>query len=257
MLARQRLRLRNQFKRLIGATSQRVVFLHIPKCAGTSLNHHFKSNFGSGQSGNSVLLDSSLGSAFEPGQLRKAQSAQFVAGHHGWRTLRRVAEGAVTFTVIRDPYERLRSMYEFVHSDAKLKHPHFLAMRQVAVDSSFEDFCLSDDPNTRAFVDNAMTRTLSDDYFPYVRQTSANVEQAIENLEKLDFVVTQSRLDKAMPEIARRTRTELIHSGKRRNETSRTNAPVISKDEFLGDPRLHERIKGDLRLFERARAISL
>ena len=83
----------------------KLAHLHIPKTAGTSLNHAIGLNFEKDE----VLRD-----VYEPYFWKndfKVDHFKFIAGHVGYRIIDRI--GFDFFTVLRDPYDRALSVYYY------------------------------------------------------------------------------------------------------------------------------------------------
>ena len=254
MFERYLTRAAHRARELSGHTPQRVVFLHIPKCGGSSLNSHFKSNFGSQRSGRTVMLDSMEGSASDPQALARARAALYVSGHFGWNTLAAVDQGAFRLTMLREPYHRMVSLYLYARSVEHTVHPGFVRVVALAKRLSFDAFCLTADPLARALIDNTQARALAHDYAPFVeRDGDAVVRAATANLASLDFVADTPDLDCAFPQLARRTRTALIKSKTKLNRTRHAPLRLISRRDFLADPDLRARIELDLEIYERFR----
>lgn len=246
------LRMQFQQKLRTGKAPPRVVFLHIPKCGGTSINYHFKSNFGGARSGMSVQLDSMTGSASDPEALERAKKAYYVAGHFGWSALNAVSDGAVTFTIVRDPFERLRSLFQFVRGHKRLKHPTFAKLAQLAQDMDFAQFCLSDDPDVRALTDNAMARTFASNYFPFEPASAATVGAARANLDTFDVVIEAKRISTALPRLADATQTTLMFGRDWLNRSRPVEKVAMSRQDFLNDRSLFARTAQDLEVYEHA-----
>lgn len=258
MLRRSWLRLQFQLKRLTGKAPRRVAFLHIPKCGGTSINYHFKSNFGGARSGMSVQLDSMTGSASDPAELERARKAFYVAGHFGWSAMASVSEGAVRFTIVRDPYDRLKSLFQFVRGGRRLKHPTFARVALAAAHMDFAEFCLTDQAEVRALVDNAMARTLASNYFPFEATDPAKTIQAAKaNLDTLDFIVDIKDLSTALPRLAEATGTTILSEREWLNKSEPAAEKVMSRRHFLNDRNLFARIAQDLDVYEYAQQRAL
>jgi hypothetical protein len=200
------------------------------------------------------LLDSVI-NASDPEAIGRAKKAQFVAGHFGWDTLEHVRGGAVTFTVLREPFDRLRALYTFARKPRLIAHPAFAKLAETATRTDFATFCLNDDPDVRAMTDNAITRTLASDYFPIVPERKADAATACNHLDELDFVADVARLSEALPRLAEATKTRLIEGHGWLNST-RTQAPVeMSRKDFLADSHLRARIAQDLEVYDYAQSL--
>jgi len=258
MLKRAWLRLQFQLKRLAGEAPPRVAFLHIPKCGGTSINYHFKSNFGGARSSMSVQLDSMTGSASDPAELERARKAFYVAGHIGWSAFASVSDGAVRLTVLREPFDRIKSLFQFVRGGKQLKHPTFARVAQSAARMDFAEFCLTDESEVRALVDNAMARTLASDYFPFeASDPLATVRAAKANLDTLDFVFDIRELSAALPRLAQATGTTILPGRDWLNKSEPVAEEVMSRKHFLNDRKLFARIAQDLDVYEHVRQRAL
>lgn len=135
---------------LRGETPRRIVFVHVPKTAGTTVNGYFKSRFGSGSSGRVVLLDDlDRGEDWEA-RLARARAARFVGGHFGRETLDAIRGDAFVFTFLREPVARIRSFYRFTVAHRREDHRHD--------DAGIEAFLT--DPQVRILIDNAQTGQL-------------------------------------------------------------------------------------------------
>ncbi|HVZ99925.1 MAG TPA: sulfotransferase family 2 domain-containing protein [Caulobacterales bacterium] len=250
MLERSWPRVLFHLARLAGRRAPRVVFLHIPKCGGSSINYHFKSNYGSQRSGRSVLLDSMEGTAFDAGALGQARRALYVGGHMGFETLEQIAEDAICFSIVREPFSRLRSLYAYSRGITQTNHPGFARLAEMAKRSNFADFCLCDDPDARAMLDNAQARALAGAYYPFRHGDPAETLRAARrNMEALDFVLDMRRLTAAFPCIARRTGTRVVKGKTHANRSPDAGRPEMSRAEFMRVPELRARVALDLELY--------
>jgi Sulfotransferase family len=241
---------------LLGQSMPRVAFLHIPKCGGTSINYHFKSNYGGGRSRFVVLLDSMTGSATDPEQIAQARKAQFVGGHHGWATHQKVSQGAFSLTVLREPFSRLRSLYLFLRHSKRLKHHVFAKLAADARSHGFGDFCLLPDQDLRALVDNTQTRTLAGDFYPFEAVDRGQaVRAATNNLASFDMVADSKHIDAALPLLAAKTGTSVIESKTQRNRSPGVERVDLDRAEFMSDPRLFSLVAQDLDVYEHARLL--
>lgn len=232
-----------------GRTRTKIAFLHIPKCAGTSVNWHLKKHLGSARSGRAVMLNAiemkMSGQRPTPEQIR---AAPFVAGHCGWEDIAGLANTHFRFTVLRKPVERTLSFYDFCRSlPSEKSAPHFPI--RAAQTLSFEEFCSADDPAIRMFVDNVQARTLARSYLSLYDDLPEDWQSiARTNLTALDFVAISEKLDAHLPALCRRTGLPTPKQSVKRNVRSATNANLPSLER--AHDILAERISADQRLYE-------
>jgi len=209
VLARGRDRLARRVAELARAASgapapARIVFLHIPKTAGSSVNAHFKHHLGSAWSGRAVGLNAAAG--IDERRLARARRAAFVFGHFGWRTLEAVRGDAFAFTVLREPAERILSLYRFARRRELPPGSGFEPLMEAARSADFAGFCLSDDPRVRPFIENTQARTLAAGYLPEecgFDDGEAILAQARTHVQALDFVALTETLDEDFATLAR------------------------------------------------------
>jgi hypothetical protein len=183
-----------------GEPKRRAIFMHIPKCAGTTINLFFKSYYGSARSGRVVIVDDRRGKLELREQILRAQDAPFVGGHFGFETLEKIRGDALVFTVLREPHERLRSVYGHLRTQTK-GNP----VGGRARDMSLRDFLSSDDEAILQWSDNAMARALalSADRAAVAGMAGARLAaDAIDHLCKFDHVAFVGSLDQDFDRIA-------------------------------------------------------
>lgn len=209
-------------RRLSGRSPmRRVIFMHLPKCGGTSVARFFYRHVGFPKSGCSVELADGLSEDDAPDLLARARAARFVTGHFGWDVLQRIRGRALVFTVLRDPLERLWAHFHYARSHPKAAHrPRVQRIRGM----SFIAFCRCDDPEIREVSDNPMTRLLCRGH--RFADTAgipdrALVDGALANLATFDRVVPLHRLDAGLAEIADVAGLPRIGGAPRINRTAR------------------------------------
>ncbi|MEL6476132.1 MAG: sulfotransferase family 2 domain-containing protein [Pseudomonadota bacterium] len=158
---------------------RRVVFVHLPKTAGSSVHAFFVPKVGGVRFGQAVMLDDNAPAH----RVALARRARYAGGHFGARMLERIGPGAFTFTFLRCPVERLISTWRFTqtHANPALRLPY----------ATLEQALASDDPRVRQAFDNPMTRQLSAAFD--LAQASALprsewLERSEAALDRFDFV---------------------------------------------------------------------
>lgn len=135
----------------LAQTSMRpALFLHIQKTAGTSVQEMARSAYGNDQ----VI---SHGDFLELGH-EGCRKYDFLSGHFGFEFARPHMEGRYCFTFLRDPIERLLSLYEF----CKTRDPAEHAIYAVAQSTDLEGFlCESHGPGHVSMIWNNETWQLT------------------------------------------------------------------------------------------------
>ena len=131
-----------------------IIFLHIPKTAGQSIHVLLQHMFGAEQV-SSARVNVHLARMTIP-QIRRHR---IYSGHFDWPLLDCLPEPRFTFTVLRDPMERILSYYFYLRSQASVLSRAELASPlnrgvQVAVEMSPDEYFLSGAPEMRTFLDN-------------------------------------------------------------------------------------------------------
>ncbi|MCE9648247.1 MAG: sulfotransferase family protein [Parvibaculum sp.] len=199
----------------------RVIFIHTPKTGGMSVNSYFKEHVGSKRSGRVVRYDD-FGSHELEAFLTRAREAKFVTGHMPWEAFVQCRDdNTFGFAILRDPYERLRSLYHFTVN----LPPSYERAAEVndMQRMSLREFLSSKDKRVRFHTDNYLARQFSGSIgtlagSPDERRRLA--ERAIENLSSLDLVGFNDDLDAAFAEAARAAGLPPPPPGRRLNVTA-------------------------------------
>ena len=159
----------------------RVVFIHIQKTAGSSIVRALKNQAG---------MDlPSHGDFASPGRGFRT-SDRFFLGHFGYDKTLGIPDPKFCFTFLRDPIERIISLYSYWREDTENEYPIF----QTAKEMDLETFLQSDNPRVRQHIDNVQTWTFVGDCWSEVRRRhrhlskDALLEIAKKNLATLDFI---------------------------------------------------------------------
>jgi hypothetical protein len=189
----------------------RVVFLHIMKTAGTSIRRRLEELAGE----EPIWRREKEGL---PGSAPAAELARYrvVMGHFTIADARHVPQPRRIFTVLREPRERLVSLYHHLarHRAEVLAGPDLRTAR-IARECSLEAFLLHPNPRVHAELKNVMTRTLAGDFVPagpnrYRHPWQSRTEgisgpellsRALANLFTLDFVTSVDRLERDRPRL--------------------------------------------------------
>ena len=138
-------------------TAHRLVFLHIPKCGGTSFHNALAASFPPEEHCPERLrfLDRLTQEELE--------RYRFYSGHYFWDQIQRVPD-ACTITLLREPRARLLSLYRFFrsHTWQQISYCESIGVDspRMAKELDLADYLQVDDPIARMYTDNAITRHL-------------------------------------------------------------------------------------------------
>lgn len=161
--------------------SERVIFFHIPKTAGSTVNAHFKGLLGSSWQGQALTVSDRS----TPEDIAIARRARFVGGHYGTALLSALGPG-LRITVLRDPLERLVSAWRFQQT---LKAPLPF--------ETLEDALAADHPEVRRVLDNVQSRHLASPRLDAPPPREEWLERAQATLSGIDVILWQWQFDDA------------------------------------------------------------
>jgi hypothetical protein len=176
-----------------GMPGDAIVFYHIPKSAGTTLNRLLRQNYRReemvecGINTQQFIADLKT---WPPERLRKIR---FLQGHFPFGLHEILPQGARCFTILRDPVERVISYY--FHA---LREPaHYLHKYVVGKDRSLKELL---DSHIPVMMNECQVRLMSGvfDTVPFGEVDEAMLQQAICNLEKCDVVGVTEQFDRSL-----------------------------------------------------------
>jgi len=172
------------FKPIAG--DQTLIFLHIPKAAGTTLNSIIDRHFG-GKSGAIFAMNGSRNRECEFMLKPEAERIAYrlIRGHMEFGIHRYLPKKSAYITLLRNPVNRIVSFYYYAYSDSR----HYLHQHAKRMD--LKEFVLSD---LSTELENGQTRLLGGDIDLYLRDNSlpctfADLERAKKNLYEHFFLV--------------------------------------------------------------------
>ena len=124
--------------KLLTSKALPVVFDHLPKCGGTSVNYFLKNAYPKRASFN-LNIDSPIKSTeeFKNFNLRKRQKTKLVYGHLANELRDFVNPESIWAVVVREPVDRIISHYFFVKRNKK----HYLHEEVEEKNISLEEYC--------------------------------------------------------------------------------------------------------------------
>jgi hypothetical protein len=155
-----------------------IIFIHIPKTAGSTLARVFKSNYVWWPRRKVFVADSTL----KEGPLEKYSDAQLrsvrlVHGHVAFGIHAYFPQPCVYVTYLRDPIKRLVSFYNYIHEEPR----HYLYEQVATAGMTMEEFLTSD---MTIELDNLQVRMLTgtEKSVPFGALTEVHYKQALDNI---------------------------------------------------------------------------
>jgi len=189
----------------------RIVFLHIMKTAGTSLRTRLEELL----PGERFWRREEQG---RPGDFPAEQLSPYrcFMGHFNFADAWNVPEPRRIFTVLREPRARVISLYHFLaRHRPEVIEARKLQTAEIARCSSLLEFLRHPDPEIRASLQNHITCTIAGDFRPIGPNLyttpwegrrgaiggTALLRLALENLRKIDCVISAERLEYDRPRL--------------------------------------------------------
>ena len=151
-----------------------LVFLHIPKTAGTTLRELARQQVGSGRC---LVVDDVSRVSYRSDSWLAGH--EFVAGHFGASIFARLPPGARVFTMLRDPVARVRSQFRYF-SELAARDVDFNAYRSRFLGRSIEEV-LADrlDPFVNSFFRDTQAWALVSDHQHHYRHPDAHPDEVL------------------------------------------------------------------------------
>lgn len=172
---------------------RKLLHLHMPKTAGSAINHHFTA----------VLGDERCQSFVHPTRAAEFQSRDFIAGHLYLKTALHYFPGRFVFAFLRHPVSHLASQIRWLDHYNESGYLYEKALFPMDIQQTIEAVAQTDfaDPESldRFFSDyptNAMARTINaqSEYLAFTEEDHAprrpeeHADLAIAGLDNVDFV---------------------------------------------------------------------
>lgn len=160
---------------------QTVIFLHIPKTAGTTLYHLLERQYPPGHFHIIADVTHHL-SDFQALPPEQKAPIRVVGGHFSFGIHQHLPQSATYFTILRQPRDLVISYFYYIRSE--VSHPHF----HLAKSMSLPEFLESRIDQTMSNIQTRMLAGMSG-YGDYHECTPADLETAKENLRQHFTVV--------------------------------------------------------------------
>ncbi len=239
--------------------AERFVFLHIPKCAGSSMHDALSKNF------ERPAIYPRYGQDLLRDPIAEMRGWRYLAGHFSKSGVDRVPGPKWVITALREPKSRVLSLYYFWRSftDAHIEAKNLRGPR-LAKSMSLLEFLRSDDRFIRHNIRNAQVRTLigpmqmTPDSDPYDEPWMVDV--AFGNLLRFNYVAFAETLDDDLPDLCARFGLLAPPETPRRNAFGAFNPSIsepVEKEPMTAeiDAALADHTRLDRALYERAFAV--
>ncbi len=215
-------------------TKKRIVFFHIPKCAGTSVYRSLGNGLPNRSPIDKLLRRHRLTIIHDYWhreqrgmKLRRARRSRLVTGHFQWSTYQELMPVPTDylFTFLREPRDRLLSLYRFMSSPQGSKWVDDKDIEGISI----QDFLELDLASLNWQSDNVLVRTFSGKYnqkFDSSAEWDESVEIAKRNLSKLDFIGLNDRFEEDLNKLS--AELDLPYA----KEMTWENKSLISKGSF-------------------------
>ncbi len=184
----------------------RIVFLHIPKCGGTTLHNVLLGWFGA-KSVHRERFNNLYSSS-----VSDLASKKVFSGHFDYFSTHLIPGNKTLVTFMRDPIDRLISLYNF-HRAHRVKHPQPFNYISLASELAIDDYFQQPKLCAASPINNTMVRHLSDlpqtrfEWAPDSPDVAQNIEalteQSIRNLGSFDCVGFLDEYDSSISKIAK------------------------------------------------------
>ncbi len=198
-----------------------LLFMHIPKTAGTSIRSLLERPFAAHE--RAYLYNESWGislEAFRSLPNKEKEQFRLVCGHFNFGVHEWMPQEARYITILRDPVERVISLYHFIKRTPGSKHHHLI----VDNNYSLEDFVFS---GLFAKTDNGMVRNISGVRGVRFGECSDDVlDRAYRNIENhFECVLTMEHMQRGIAKLSEIL--EIPVRGFRKKNISRTPKEAI------------------------------
>lgn len=156
-----------------------LLYLHIPKTAGTTMNSILKQQYSQSETFNYFSGDYKEFLTNLKENVENNPKLKCVTGHYQFGIHKYIPRTFTYATMLRHPIERVLSTYYFLRRDRT--HPLYRTIKKI----SLKQFVLSESLGAKYLVYNTQTTFLSGQY----PSDSTSLEQAKENLKKYFSIV--------------------------------------------------------------------